>query len=82
MLEWLTSGMVVVGALGLLESYMTELEEVVVFFRLYDYSIRVGFEYTMVWLGLRNDTFLVNSFYFSLACRRVELFPYDIVWNS
>lgn len=55
---------------------------VVFFRRLYDYSIRVGSEYTMVWLGLRNDTFLVNSFYFSLACRRVELFPYDIVWKS
>ncbi|RVW84479.1 hypothetical protein CK203_041295 [Vitis vinifera] len=39
-------------------------------------------EDTMVWLGSRKDTFSVKSFYSSLACRSVEPFPYDMVWNS
>ena len=36
----------------------------------------------MVWLPTKDDTFFVMSFYFSLKNKRMELFPYDIVWNS
>ena len=31
---------------------------------------------------MKDDVFSVKSLYYSLADRRVELFPHDIVWNS
>ena len=54
----------------------------VFFRRLYDHSIKAGSEDTMMWLGLKKGNLLVKSFYSSLASRRVEPFPHDIVWNS
>ena len=54
----------------------------VFFRRLYDHSIRVGFEDTEVWLKSKNSTFSIKPFYSSLANSRVEHFSHDVVWNS
>ena len=47
--------------------------------RLYDHSIDLGSEGTMVWLRSKNGNFSVK-FYYILASRRAKPFPHDIVW--
>ena len=60
-----------------------ELEDVDAFFgKLQNYSIVLGTNDAMVWLGTKNGDFSVQSFYFSLASRRVEPFPHSTMWNS
>ena len=75
--------MVLVGTLGLLDDYMTRSLRRWMYFLEDCMTIPSRWtEDTMVWLGSRKDTFSVKSFYSSLACRSVEPFPYDMVWNS
>ena len=75
--------MVLVGTLGLLDNYMTRSLRRWMYFLEDCMTIPSRWtEDTMVWLGSRKDTFSVKSFYSSLACRSVEPFPYDMVWNS
>ncbi|RVX14587.1 hypothetical protein CK203_011953 [Vitis vinifera] len=60
-----------------------ELEKVDAFFgRLHNYSIISSTFDAMVWLETKNGEFSVQSFYSSLASRRVEPFPHSIVWTS
>ena len=60
-----------------------ELEEVDAFFeRLHSYSIDSSTFDTMVWLETKDGDFSVQSFYSSLASRRMEPFSYGTVWNS
>ena len=78
---WLMSRMVVAGTLGSLDSYITGSLRKWMYFLGDCMTIPTGWT-LMVWLGSRNGTFLVKSFYSSLDCRRVEPFPHDVVWNS
>ena len=60
-----------------------ELEKVDASFkRLYNHSINLDSENTMVWLRSKNGNFSVKSFYSSLVNGGMEPFPHDIVWNS
>ena len=59
-----------------------ELEEVQAFFgRLSAHHLSLETNDVMVWLPTKDDTFSVKSFYSSLANRRLESFPYGILWN-
>ena len=60
-----------------------ELKEVDAFFeRLYNHSISLDSEDTMVWLGSKNGNFSIKSYYSSLVNGEMEPFPHVIVWNS
>ena len=60
-----------------------ELEEVQAFLgRLLVHPLFVETDDVMVWLPTKDGAFSVKSFYSSLVNRRVEPFPYGIVWNS
>ena len=60
-----------------------ELEEVQAFLgRLSAHPLSVEIDDAIVWLPTKDGAFFVKSFYSSLADRRVEPFPHNIVWNS
>ena len=44
--------------------------------------VKWGIKDRMAWSNSRSDKFLVKAFYSFLASRDLEVFAYEVIWNS
>ena len=44
--------------------------------------VKWGIKDRMAWSNLRSDKFLVKAFYSFLVLRGLEVFAYEVIWNS